>query len=111
MASNQELRDEINELKSDLDALRADISTIARSLRETGSERVDEMRDSVRDDIRRGRENFRRRVNEARVRGRETMGEVEESIGEHPYTSVAAAFGVGFALAKLIDLANHRHHH
>lgn len=111
MANNQQLRDEINELKSDLDGLRADVSTIARTLRQNSGEQVDEMRDSVRDEIRKGRETLKRRVNEARARSRETMGEVEESIGEHPYTSVAAAFGVGFALAKLIELANHRHHH
>ena len=111
MANNQQLRDEINEIKSDLDSLRADVSTLVRTLQQTSGERAEEVRETLRADLRKGREALKHRVQEARVRGRQTMGEVEESIGEHPYTSVAAAFGVGFALAKLMDLANHRHHH
>lgn len=108
MASDEQLRDEINELKADLQSLRADVSTIVSTLRETSGEQVDEMRENLREDVRRGKEAFKRQMNQARQRSRQAMGDVEESIGEYPFTSVATAFGVGFALAKLIELTNHR---
>ncbi|EAR21033.1 DUF883 family protein [Nitrococcus mobilis] len=108
MAATDDLRKELDKLKADLARLRADTSDVTRTLRELGSEKLDDVRGSADEEFQRGRRILRRGVEAGRERGRRALAEVEEDIGAHPYASVFAAVGAGFVLAKLLDIATRR---
>jgi ElaB/YqjD/DUF883 family membrane-anchored ribosome-binding protein len=103
-----ELQKQIDDLKADLKAIRTDLGGLARILKDLGVGKVDEARSSVEEGVEAGREELRRRWEEARGRGRKTMDDFEQGIGQHPLSSVLAAFGVGFLIAKLMDLGGRR---
>ena len=104
MAESDELRKDLDRLKADLDTLRSDIGEVAGALRDLGAERWHGARDSAEDELRRAREVLERRADEARARGREARDAAERQVSEHPLGSLLTAFGVGFALAKLLDM-------
>lgn len=66
------------------------------------------MKTSLEDEIRNRREELRRRLNEARTTGRRavdaTVDGLEKGVEQHPLTSLLTAFGLGFVIAKLMDL-------
>lgn len=90
-----------DDLRKELDKLRADVA----GLRDSGNEKLQAMRDSAEDEIHRRRQMLRRGIKAGRERGRSAMAGVEEEMGTHPYVSFFAALGVGFILAKLLDIA------
>lgn len=81
MAEQSNLNKEIEALKADLASLRSDISRL------TGA---------ARDDI----SDF---AGSARDRGQKMEEGFEKRIGEHPWSSLLTAIGVGFVLAKVMD--------
>lgn len=109
MADHQ-LKNEIQSLKSALDGLRDDVSGIMDTLRRSGETHFDELQERVRDDVKRGRKSIRQQARKAREAGRHALDDVEENIGQHPYTTVATAFGIGFVVAKLIEYTSRRVH-
>lgn len=108
MAANDDLRKELDKLKADLANLRSDTSNLTHAIRDLGGEKVAGMRQSVEDEVQRRRQSLRRGIEAGRERGRRALDEVEEEIGAHPYASFLAAVGVGFILAKLMDVATRR---
>ncbi len=70
-----------NELKEELASLREDISRIAETLQRLSGEQVADGRERV----------------------RQAVGTVEDGIQHYPLTSLAAAFGVGFIIGKMLD--------
>lgn len=94
MTNNDDLRKELDKLKADL-----------ANLRDSGSNRLEAMRESAEDGMYRGRRVLQRGITAGRDRGRRVMAEVEEEMGAHPYANFFAAVGVGFILAKLLDIA------
>lgn len=101
--ADPQIEQELQNLKSDVAALRSDISDLARTMGEIGTRRAHAFRDQVADDIRNSREELRRRLDKARDRGRQAYHDVEEQVTEHPLGSLAAAVGIGFILAKLLN--------
>ena len=81
----QELRKELDGLKSDMADIAETIGKIARSSAEHGRERI------------RGAADY------SRQQAKEALGTVEKEIEERPLTSLAVALGMGFILGKLID--------
>jgi ElaB/YqjD/DUF883 family membrane-anchored ribosome-binding protein len=94
MTDTDDLRKELNKLKTDL-----------ANLRDSGGEQLHTMRESAEDGMHRGRRVLRRGIAAGRDRGRRALAEMEEEMGAHPYVNVLAAVGVGFILAKLLDIA------
>lgn len=90
MATNTDK--DLKELRSELATLRSDFSEISKTLKRISGERYAEGRDKVNQGIERGRQ-----------QARDSLGEFEREIEARPLTSVAAAFGVGFVLGKLLD--------
>lgn len=91
-----------DDLRKELDKLKVDLA----KLRDLGGDRLEAMRESTEDGIHRGRRVLQRGITAGRDRGRRAMAEVEEEMGAHPYASFFAAVGVGFILAKLLDIAS-----
>lgn len=94
MTDTDDLRKELNKLKTDL-----------ANLRDSSGEQLHTMRQSAEDGMHRGRRVLRRGIAAGRDSGRRVMAEMEEEMGAHPYASFFAAIGVGFILAKLLDIA------
>lgn len=102
--ADHSVHEEIQALKEDLALLRSDMADLTSTMRDTARARARGVKSSVNDEIHELRERLRDRMEQARVQGMRSVEEVEESIGQHPLASVAAAVGVGFIIAKLMDL-------
>lgn len=83
---------DIEELKAQVEALRADLAGISDALKNLGGDAASE-----------GRERIRRAAEQARGKARDTIGALENEIEDRPLTSLLTAFGIGFVLGKLLD--------
>lgn len=90
MATNVEK--DVEELRSEFANLRSDVSKL-----------TDTMKKLYGDTAAEGRTRARQAAERSRERARETVGTFEEEISERPLTSIAAAFGIGFIIGKLLD--------
>lgn len=106
--SDSQVREEIDSLKDDIARLRQDISQLAGAVRSAGSERTQEARSSLDDEIRQAREHLQDKLDQAREYGQGRAREVGERTGEHPFTTIGAAFGIGFLIGKLLDVGGRR---
>lgn len=111
MAEN-ELQEELKRLRSDMAALQSDVATLVGTLKDLGVNKAEGMRSSFEDEIRSRREELRRKLEEARTTGRKTLDDAVsgfgEGVGHHPLSSLITAFGLGFVIAKLMDLGGRR---
>ena len=106
--SESNLQEEIDSLKADLANLRSDFSDIAGALRDLGVSKAESWRDYAEEELNERREEIRRALGEARARGRRTEEDIERRISENPWSSLLAALGVGFILAKIMDRGERR---
>lgn len=107
MADN-DLKKEMEQLRTDLASLRADVAELAKVLKNVGVNKAESVRHSVEDEINMYREALREKLDEARSRGYEAKEKVDDQIATHPYTSLLTAFGVGYVLAKLMHIGERR---
>lgn len=84
--------EEVQALKDDLQTLRQDFAKLTESLKK-----------SVREDVSAGADTARASAAQFQDRAREATRGLEAEVAARPLTSVAAAFGVGFLLGKLLD--------
>jgi ElaB/YqjD/DUF883 family membrane-anchored ribosome-binding protein len=102
------LQQELDMLKEDVAKLRTDVQDLTNALKELGVERVDTLRSTLAEEIRGARGELQRRAGQARDYGRRAVDSLEEEIGEHPLPSILSAFGIGFVLARLLDVGSRR---
>lgn len=102
--ADSELQKQMDDLKADIRALKSDVAELTTVLKDLGVEKVNSARSSFEEDLEMGREELRRRWNEARARGQKTVNDLEDEIGQRPFPSVLTAFGIGFIIAKLMDV-------
>ena len=107
MADN-DVRKEMEQLRNDLAALRADVADLTKALKNAGANKAESVRNSIEEEIEMYREALRKKLDEARSRGYEAKEKVDDQIATHPYTSLLTAFGVGYVLAKLLHLGERR---
>ncbi|MFO7807866.1 YqjD family protein [Guyparkeria sp.] len=102
---------ELEAVKADLAQLRGDMGELLKAVKEQGESRVrhgaDRARDEAKDAFEEGLDTLNRGYEQARQYGDKRVEEAEQIVGRHPLTSVVAAFGVGFVIAKLIDGGRH----
>lgn len=103
MADSQ-LNKEFDTLKSDVAKLRGDMASLLGTLQDLSAEKVGNAKSSVGEEYVRRRQRLRETLTGARARGERAAASVEEEIARHPVTSLVAAFGVGFVVAKLLSL-------
>jgi ElaB/YqjD/DUF883 family membrane-anchored ribosome-binding protein len=104
MASTKEAGATIEDIQHDLHSLRDDLARLAQQVTGLVSETGDEAIGAAKKRMRKLRENLDETVSDAGERGREALSDVSENIGEaleeslreHPLTTVALAVGLGF---------------
>ena len=106
--AESELQKQMDDLKSDLKSLKSDMAELAKILKDLGIGKAHNARSSIEEELDMGREELRRRWEEARKRGKKTMDDLEGDIGQHPFSSVLTAFGIGFIIAKLMEFGGRR---
>jgi ElaB/YqjD/DUF883 family membrane-anchored ribosome-binding protein len=94
--AERDLSKDVDAIKTDLDALRKDFSSVLETIRGTAKSRAESEIDAL-----------QKRLNQiaadVQTSGREGLRAVEGQIGEKPLVSVAVAFAVGLMLGKLFD--------
>jgi len=102
------LAKELESLKADISKLRADVADLTSALKGVAAEKADTANAKLHEEIREARDELRRRIKHAREYGEQRVDEFENQVGEHPVGSVLTAFGIGFVIAKLLDLGGRR---
>ncbi len=104
----EEIRKEVDALKNDIAQLRQDIAGLTAAVKDAAANKIDDTKSQARDKLNSVWENLESKLDAALGQGREGVRNVEQKIGEHPTGSVLTAFGVGFLIAKLLDMGERR---
>ena len=99
---------ELDALKNDIAQLRKDIAGLATAVKDVASDRVAGAKASARGRISETWDDVERRFNDAVGSGKEAYHTAEQKISQHPTASVVTAFGIGFLIAKLLDMGERR---
>ncbi len=84
--------EELDRVKADLANLKTDISDISASLRRLTEQKASQ-----------GRERVRKAAADSLEPAERTLHAAEREIEHHPLTSVAASFGIGMLIGKLVS--------
>jgi len=106
MASSTET--DLETLKSDFAALNQTVAELSRDVRSLLAAEVKDSGEKAKSGFDDSVAGLRERLEEIRGRGKQYFDTAEQKVGEHPYTSLVTAFGIGFILAKLLDLGRSR---
>lgn len=98
------IRKELDALKADISQLRTDIVDLTKVMKDVASEKVSNTKADAQQRAQSAWEDVERKLNEALDQGRATVGDIEDKITAHPGGSILTAFGLGFIIAKLMDL-------
>lgn len=90
-------------VKKDVEALRADLSTLLEHLGGLGEAKLREAGAAGSDTIDGLRVELERTADQLRRHGQHSVAEVERTIKERPLTALLAAFGAGLLFARLWD--------
>jgi ElaB/YqjD/DUF883 family membrane-anchored ribosome-binding protein len=102
------IRKEMDALKADIAQLRQDIRGLTAAVRDVASDKARQTRSDTQERLQGAWEDLERKLDEVIDQGRATMGDVQSQIGQHPAGSLLTAFGVGFIIAKLLDVGAKR---
>lgn len=104
--------DELTAVKADLKQLKTDMAALVAALKETGAQRASAVEDSALDAVHEAIDTLNRRFEgiktKAGTQAKDALDEAEKAVVRHPLATVAAAFGIGFVLAKLFDVGSRR---
>ena len=106
--ADDSIRKEMDALKSDIAQLREDIIGLTDAVKGTASENVAGAKARAEERLHRAWEDVEQRVEELLNEGKATFDKAEHKVGEHPTGSVLTAFGLGFIIAKLLDVGGRR---
>lgn len=102
------IRKELDALKADIAQLRTDIVGLTSVIKDVASEKVSSTKADAQKRAQGAWEDIERKLDEVLDQGRATVGDIEDKITAHPGGSILTAFGLGFIIAKLMDVG-HRH--
>lgn len=94
--ATEQFNKEVDQLKADIAALRADMGSLIETMKEAGL-------DQGRQYYQRASERIHQAGETTRERAADAYGAVGKEVEEHPLTSVLAAFGTGFVVGMLLD--------
>jgi ElaB/YqjD/DUF883 family membrane-anchored ribosome-binding protein len=101
--AERDVQAEMEALKTEMAKLRADFAGVAAALKGVGTAEAGVMRESSGEFIASLKEQLKCALEGAKERGKKSVEAVECQVGEHPFISLLAAFGIGFVVGKLLD--------
>lgn len=102
------IRKELDALKADIAQLRQDIAGLTGAVRDAASDKAKKARSDTQEALRDTWEDLEAKLNEVLDRGKATVGNFENQVGQHPTGSLLTAFGIGFIIAKMWDMRGRR---
>lgn len=106
--ADEPIRKEMDALKADIAQLREDILGLTGAVRDVASDKAQQTRTDTQERMRTAWEDLERKLDEVIDQGKATIGDVQNQVGQHPAGSLLTAFGVGFIVAKLLDVGGKR---
>jgi ElaB/YqjD/DUF883 family membrane-anchored ribosome-binding protein len=106
--ADTEMQQELKKVRDDLASLQKDVAQVVSTLKEVAAGEAGKVSRSVQDELRARREALRRQLDSARAYSDQAIEEVGDTVGRNPISSMLLAFGVGFIMAKLMDLGGRR---
>lgn len=106
--SDDPIRKELDALKADIAQLRTDIGGLTSALKGAATDKVSSTKADAQQRVQGAWEDIERKLNDVLDQGRASVGAVEDKITEHPAGSMMTAFGLGFIIAKLMDIGGRR---
>ena len=90
----------LDSLKKDIDSLKADFKEIMKSIKNIGAERAESAKDKILDQL--NSNEIKKYIDDLRLKGKDSIESVNDTIKQDPIKSIAIAAGVGFLLAWLL---------
>lgn len=107
---NTELNNEIHAMKADIQQLRTDLAEFRGTLKDEIADRAEQARGAISARAAKAKNALRSGIEEAKQKGSTMAANVEDSVVEHPLGTLAAAFSIGFVVAKILDHDSVRRH-
>lgn len=102
---------ELEAVKADLAQLRGDMTDLLKAVKEQNEQRVQHKAHQARDGVKaafdEGVDTLNSGYEQVRAQSRERVDDAEQVLSNHPLTSVMAAFGIGFVVAKVLNGGRH----
>jgi len=102
------IRKELDALKTDIAQLRVDIAGLTTAMHDVASDKVKKAKTDTQDRLRDTWEDLEEKLDEAIQQGKSTVGNIESQVGQHPTGSLLTAFGIGFIVAKMLEMGGRR---
>jgi len=103
-----DIRKELDALKADIARLRQDIGNLTDAVKTTAGDNVKSATAQAQQRLQSAWEDIEQRLEGLLGEGKATFANAGRKIGEHPAGSVLTAFGLGFIIAKLLNLGERR---
>lgn len=107
----QDTNAELEAVKADLAQLRGDMTDLLKAVKEQNEQRVQNQANQAREGVKaafdEGVDTLNRGYEQVRTQSRERVDDAEQVLSNHPLTSVMAAFGIGFVVAKVLTGGRH----
>lgn len=97
-------RKELDALKADIAQLREDIIGLTHAVKGAASEKMADTKMHAEERLREAWHDIEHRLEDFLDQSKTTFNKAEQKVSEHPVGSVLTAFGIGFIIAKLIDM-------
>lgn len=98
------IKKELDALKADIAQLRKDITGLTAAVKEVASEKVANTKADAQERVQGAWDDIERKLDDVLNQGRAAVGDIEDRITKHPAGSMLTAFGLGFIIAKLMDV-------
>ena len=106
--ADESIRKEMDALKADIAKLREDIVGLTSAVKGAASENMTDAKARAEERMHKVWEDIEERLEGLLDEGKATFNKAERNVGEHPVGSVLTAFGIGFIIAKLLDVGGRR---
>jgi ElaB/YqjD/DUF883 family membrane-anchored ribosome-binding protein len=102
------IRKELDAIKADIAQLRLDIGGLTDVLKGAAADKIDDTKSRAQQTTQDAWADLESKLDEVLQQGRAGIDNVEDEIRQHPTGSLLTAFGLGFIIAKLLDVGGRR---
>ena len=106
--ADDSIRKEMDALKADIAKLREDIVGLSGAVKDAAGENVAGAKARAEESVHKAWVDIEKRLESILNEGKATFNKAEQKVEEHPMGSVLTAFGIGFIIAKLLDVGSRR---